>query len=521
MEFVDGNDLTKLVKARGPLPVHEACEYVRQAALGLHHAHERGMVHRDIKPSNLMATPAGQVKVLDLGLALLNETAESAENRLTQVGYVIGTPDFLAPEQARDPVGVDARADVYALGCTLFYLLAARPPYEGANATEKLLKHVTDPVPSLLPVRPGLPPQLDAVVRWMLAKHPGERPQSTVQAAAALQPYCSPGGVPPSGSPAAPQPLSNSAVFRLPAGEAPARVRERDARHVSAAPLFVTAVAVVALIVAGYLVVAVADPPPAPHPAAYTIDRIGLRMVRLDGGTFVMGSPDGEPGRGPDEGPTGEVTLAGPFYVAATEVTNGQFTRVMGRSPAVLATRAATRDVPVDSVTWPEAVEFCRRLSELDGNRRPAWAYRLPSEAEWEYACRAGSTGPFAGGDRLSANRQAYFTPGPNDPLADGELPHPPARPGRVGQTESNRFGLYDLHGNVWEWCGDYHARAYPPGPRANPTGPAAGDLRVVRGGAFDQPASKCRSAARKGLPPDTRETNVGFRVVFAAEVGG
>ena len=536
MELVEGTDLTKEVKARGPLPVPEACEYVRQAALGLHHAFERGLVHRDVKPSNLMVTKAGQVKVLDLGLAMLNDPAGGAdENRLTQVGFVIGTPDFLAPEQAQNPQGVDSRADVYALGATLFFLLTGRVPYGGANATEKLIRHVSDPPPSLLAHRPDAPPQLDAVIRWMMAKRPEDRPQTPLHAAVALQPF-RPGGGPPPGAagypappagfaaPAVPGPDDgrNSVLFRLPASEAPARVRERDHGRGPGMAVAVWAAALVALGVAGYFLYELTiapPPPPAAPPPTFTVEKPGLRMVRLDGGTFPMGSPDDEPGRGADEGPAGEVTVTGPFYMAATEVTNGQFAAVTGRTPAVLAVRAAAKvaaEMPVDSVTWDEAADFCRKLSDLDRGRRPGWAYRLPTEAEWEYACRAGAGTPFGTGDRLAPGRQAAFTPGAGDQLADGEQPRPPTLPQRVGQTEPNRFGLYDLSGNVWEWCQDWYAKGYPAGPRVNPAGPPDGDRRVVRGGAFDEPGARCRCAARKGLPPDQREPNVGFRVVFA-----
>src|SRR5262249_17902795 len=190
MEFIDGADLTRLVRERGPLPVLAACEYIRQGALGLQHAHELGMVHRDIKPSNLLVTRDGRtVKLVDLGLARLAEPATEGANRITQEGFVIGTPDFLAPEQARNPGAVDIRADIYALGATLFYILTGKVPYEGANPTEKLLKHCTEPPPWLLPLRPDAPPQVEQIIHWCMAKQPQDRPQPPNQLALALQPF--------------------------------------------------------------------------------------------------------------------------------------------------------------------------------------------------------------------------------------------------------------------------------------------------------------------------------------------
>src|SRR5207253_2170067 len=144
------------VRDRGPLPIPEACEYIRQAALGLEHAFEMGLVHRDIKPSNIIVARNGrQVKLVDLGLARLMETPGGEEaGRITQEGFVIGTPDFLAPEQARNPGAVDIRADIYSLGGTLYYLLTGKVPYEGGNPTEKLVKHCTEPPPQLGSQRP-------------------------------------------------------------------------------------------------------------------------------------------------------------------------------------------------------------------------------------------------------------------------------------------------------------------------------------------------------------------------------
>src|SRR5207302_5038885 len=138
MELLEGIDLAGLVHQRGRLPVGLACEYIRQAALGLQHAHQRGLVHRDIKPSNLFLTAEG-VKLLDLGLA--RPQAAGAQGELTQNNSVMGTPDYLAPEQAVDPRKAGARSDLYSLGCTLYFLLTGQPPFPEGTLTQKLLAH--------------------------------------------------------------------------------------------------------------------------------------------------------------------------------------------------------------------------------------------------------------------------------------------------------------------------------------------------------------------------------------------
>src|SRR4051794_21208686 len=173
MEYVEGESLDRVVATRGPLPVAEACDAVRQAALGLQHAHDRGMVHRDVKPQNLMRTPDGRVKVLDFGLARFAGDAAAAGR--TETGCVMGTPDYMAPEQALSTRRADGRADLYSLGCTLYFLLTGRPPFPGESITEKLLHHQqTQPRP-VETLRPDVPPGLAAVVRTMMAKRPDDR----------------------------------------------------------------------------------------------------------------------------------------------------------------------------------------------------------------------------------------------------------------------------------------------------------------------------------------------------------
>jgi serine/threonine-protein kinase len=189
MEYVEGIDLERLVKQQGPLAVPSACDYARQAAEGIHHAHERGLIHRDVKPSNLLLTADGAlVKVVDLGMALLPRRPPSAADGAART--VMGTPDYLAPEQADDPWNVDVRADVYGLGCTFYFLLTGRPPFPGGSAHDKLRRHREARATRLERLRRDLPEDLAKLIRRMLAKKPGDRIQTLAEVAEALRPWC-------------------------------------------------------------------------------------------------------------------------------------------------------------------------------------------------------------------------------------------------------------------------------------------------------------------------------------------
>jgi WD40 repeat protein len=194
MEYVAGTTLAELVRQRGPLPVAEACDYARQAALGLQHAHEQGMVHRDIKPQNLMRTTTGRVKVLDFGLARLAREAAAGEagSGLTSANALMGTPDYVAPEQANDARSADIRADLYSLGCTLYHLLSGRVPFPGGTHLQKVLAHLERAPQPVAELRPGLPPGLAAVVERLLAKDPARRYPTPAAVAEALAPFTSP-----------------------------------------------------------------------------------------------------------------------------------------------------------------------------------------------------------------------------------------------------------------------------------------------------------------------------------------
>lgn len=192
MEYVAGNTLHHLVDQSGYLSISKACEYIRQAALGLHHAHSRGLVHRDVKPANLMVTSLGGiVKILDMGLARIAPLeGELHPGHMTHHGVFMGTPDFVAPEQANDARTADGRADLYSLGVTLFYLLTGELPFVGANNAEKLDKHRYHAPPDVKKHRTEVPAEVADIIIRLMAKRPDDRFQTGAELAAALAPFC-------------------------------------------------------------------------------------------------------------------------------------------------------------------------------------------------------------------------------------------------------------------------------------------------------------------------------------------
>jgi hypothetical protein len=189
MEYVEGQSLAQVLQRKGTLPIAYACHFVRQAAEGLQHAFEQGMVHRDIKPQNLMVTAKGKVKILDFGLAKL-VSEQTQGTGLTAANAYMGTPDYSAPEQASDARSADIRADIYSLGCTLYCLLAGRPPFQEGTAVKTILAHMAKSPPPLPELHPEVPPELWSVVERMLAKNPDQRYQKPKEIAETLAPFC-------------------------------------------------------------------------------------------------------------------------------------------------------------------------------------------------------------------------------------------------------------------------------------------------------------------------------------------
>ena len=232
---------------------------------------------------------------------------------------------------------------------------------------------------------------------------------------------------------------------------------------------------------------------------------VGMKLVQIPAGTFMMGSPTGEKDRFDDE-TQHQVTLSKPFSMGRTEVTQGQWKKVMGTEPwKGMQYVQEGDDYPATYISWNDAVEFCKKLSILEGK-----TYRLPTEAEWEYACRGGTKTAFSFGDNeAELGKYAWFRGNAWD--IDEKYAH------RVAQKQANPFGLYDMHGNVWEWCSDYDGYGdYPSGLRTDPEGPRSGSSRVVRGGSWYFGPYHVRSAYRNNSTPEDRYYfGLGFRLVL------
>jgi formylglycine-generating enzyme required for sulfatase activity len=255
------------------------------------------------------------------------------------------------------------------------------------------------------------------------------------------------------------------------------------------------------------------DRAPPPGPAKQVVNSIGMKLALIPAGKFLMGSPRDEKGRD-DEEEQHEVEISRPFYMGIHEVTQGQYEQVMGKNPALFKGNGGRPDHPVENVSWQDANDFCDKLSALGKERAAQRVYRLPTEAEWEYACRGGARNPtaFHFGNSLSST-QANF----NGNFPYGDAPKGPylQRTSTVGSYQPNGFGLFDMHGNVREWCADrYDEDYYRNSPKKDPQGPENDRRRVVRGGSWGDLGRYCRAAGRNWYDPADRVDDVGFRVV-------
>jgi formylglycine-generating enzyme required for sulfatase activity len=461
------------------IPPAELLEYMNEAAKGIDHLNGLGVQHRDVKPHNLLLVGGG-VRVADFGLAKLQDrTVTSNTGALT--------PAYAPPEAFEGRTS--SASDQYSLAVTYCQLRGGRLPFAG-NLMQVMNGHLTCR-PNLTMLPEGERP----VVARALAKVPEERwPSCRAFVAAVAADAGRPR--PPASRRPAPGPDRGERKHCPSGGDRP------PVPQVGQPP--------------------VRTPRPAGLPREVT-NSLGMRLVLIPPGKFTMGAPEDERDRCEDEGQHA-VTITRPFYLGVYPVTHAEFERVMGTNPSWFSglnggkDRVAGLDTsrfPVEMVSWVDAAKFCRALSAVRAEKRAAHTYRLPTEAEWEYACREGgvSVTPFHFGSSLSS-RQANF---------DGRKPYGGAPPGRclgrttaVGTYPANGLGLHDLHGNVWEWCADwYGADSDSPRPARNSQAPEGKDRRVLRGGSWDGAGRFCRAAFRYGHAPGDRSKTFGFRVVL------
>ena len=236
----------------------------------------------------------------------------------------------------------------------------------------------------------------------------------------------------------------------------------------------------------------------ATQPALDLGNQLSLKLVLIPAGKFIMGSPANEKGHAGFEGPQHQVSITKSFYMGISPVTQEQYEAIMGDNPS--ARKGPTR--PVERLSWSQAVDFCKKVSEKSGK-----AVRLPTEAEWEYACRAGTTTAYSFGDS-EKDLDDYAWIARNS--GDNTFP--------VCQKKPNPWGLYDMHGNVIQWCSDWLAQPYPSGDAVDPQGPDSGKFKVMRGGCYSDGYTFCRSACRRWEPPGHTSPGVGFRVVVESK---
>jgi formylglycine-generating enzyme required for sulfatase activity len=521
MEYVEGESLDKVLKRSGHLALDEAVDIVTQTLSALDFAHARGMWHRDIKPANILVTKDGHVKVTDFGIAHL------ADSELTTVGRVFGTPAYMAPEQLLGTPPVDQRADIFSAAVVLFELLAGGKPFEGGTPAQRLVQMERSGPADIRLLNAAVPPALKRVLETAMAFNRDRRYAGAAEFARAI----------------------------TAARDVPARAdRSRGPMRWRRSALATAAVAVVAVAIAtGYAFwpgpahpppppVAIATPPPVPAPApapaptpapatpvvpaavpapapaptppAQTGPKPGdsfrdcaacPEMVWLPAGNFMMGSDPGDD----EERPRHPMTVRTMFAIGRYDVTVGEYRRFIAATGARGGSGcswkapgfAQTERDPVVCVSWDDAKAYAAWLAKTTGK-----GYRLPSEAEWEYAARAGTTTARYWGDAIGVNNANCDGCGSK---WDDKSTSP------VGSFRGNPFGLYDMLGNAWQWTEDCWNDNYANAPGDAAIALTSGNcgIRVARGGSWSYIPTGIRAGYRIRNYTGYRDFNGGLRV--------
>ena len=499
MEYLDGSDLKARMKRGQRFTQEELVKWWNQLVDALNYTHAQNIVHRDIKPSNIFIDQRGNAKLLDFGIAKIADTTTG-----TLTGSTLGTRIYMSPEQVRDPKRVGMASDVYSLAVSFVHLLTGKAPYDSTTSSDYDIQVsiVTKPV-DLSKVPAGW----QGFLAPYLAKRPEERP--------ALRPFEAVASEVPDKTDESDD--EGTIVGDAPKKQEPPRQEPKrpepkpETKPNSNKPknkkglwIGIGAVAVIALVVMLAMPKGnkenVYEEPVETEVAedniieesndlTITANGVSFVMKRVAGGTFQMGSDDSE--ADDDEKPVHSVTVS-TFYMGETEVTQALWKAVMGNNPS----NWKGDNLPVEQVSWNDCQEFIRKLNSLTGR-----SFRLPTEAEWEYAARGGSRSngtKYAGSSSIGS--VAWYT--------DNSAGKTHAVKGK----SPNELGLYDMSGNVWEWCSDWFSY-YSSSPSSNPKGSSSGSYRVLRGGCWINDARHCRLSCRNYYDPDCRIDDHGFRL--------
>jgi formylglycine-generating enzyme required for sulfatase activity len=494
-QFIDGQDLQQEVTINGIFNQHQIRELLLSLlpVLDFLHHHSPPVIHRDLKPANIIRRRSDrQLVLVDFGAA-----KQATQTMLAKTGTVIGSPEYVAPEQVR---GKPAFAsDIYSLGVTCIYLLTQVSPFDLFDLSQDAWVWrdylVDNPVDE----------QLGKVLDKMIANALSQRYQSATAVLADLETID-----------------RKTATLDSPGERLRQRVRDDldidIHRHKSIANRgaitttvtsstqptdltlqsfgFETAKVVTANAFWGGNKTVIKKSQGIANRYFQNLGGgVKLQMVSIPAGIFLMGAPELEEGSSDYQRPQHRVSVPA-FYMSKCPVTQAQYAAVMGSNPSYFQ----GGDRPVETVSWHDAVEFCQKLSQLTDRH-----YRLPSEAEWEYACRAGTTTAFYFGEKIDPSVVNYRS----------------EETTVVGIFPANHYGLYDMHGNILEWCADRYHGSYAGAPTDGRAWVVDGDrLYVLRGGSWYSKMSYCRSAARIYYRPDYRCSYFGFRVVCVPAEG-
>lgn len=445
-EFIAGQTLTAYSREHGPLREEEVRQFLGDLLGVLSFIHEHQVIHRDIKPDNIIRRYDGQWFLVDFGAA-----KQATATALAKTGTMIGSAAYAAPEQMFGHAVF--ASDLYSLGVTCLYLLTQVEPFTLYSPMESRFGWRV-----FREDRPIGEP-LGRILDKMTEQRVADRYVTAAAVLADLLP------------PVAPSPRKKRSSLPRSPGEEPKQELKP--------------------IVSPDLSAMYEEMLPGGVP---------LEMMLMPAGRFLMGSPTAETDRKNDEGPQHWVQIPRPFYLGRYPITQGQWRSLMGKNPAHFQ---KGDDYPVDSVTWQDCLDFLEKLKQHSGR-----SYRLPSEAEWEYACRAGTTSRFFfGEDAKDLKDYAWFDGNATTALLFGAT-----RP--VGQKRPNPWGLYDMAGNVREWCSDTYAPDYETKRKQKPYKQGDPQKRVLRGGSFFWFGDQCRCAARHDRKTnDIGDDNNGLRV--------